>query len=66
MQLMKTIVNIIVIVLLFMMSDIESESILRSVLVPILLLIATGVFIYRYYKKRGHDDSPSHPGGGFF
>ena len=63
---MKKIINILLIILLFVLSDMESENVIESIFIPALMFIAIGVFIYSFYKGRGHDESSSHPGGGLF
>ena len=64
--LMKTSLNITLKVILFYFSDMASETYITAIFIPCLLFISVGVFIYRHYKKSGHDDSSSSPGGGLF
>jgi len=63
---MKQTINALIIILLFVLSDMESANKIESVVIPILMFLAIGVFIYKHYKKRGHDDTPSNPGSGYF
>ena len=66
MHIMFKIINILLIIFLFIGSDMDSGNKMEALVIPLLLFLAIGVFIYRYYKKRGHDDSSSHSGGGWF
>jgi len=59
---MKSFVNWIVVVFLYVFCDTESDSFVQNTLMPVLLAISLGVLIFRFYRRRGHDDSTSYLG----